>query len=324
MLVSTALLVLGMTAFGASGARAAEFNLRASHNAKATEPYDLGLTEFKKKVEELTGGSVTVDVFSDAQLGDEADILKSLRNGSVAVSTVANAVMAAYDDKLHVFDLPFIWSSPQDMYEAVDGPAGESFREPLYDKGYVLLGYFYAGERNILNNQKPINTLADLAGMKIRVQTSQVSVDAWQAFGANPTPIPYAELYTSLKTHVVNGAEAANTNYEAQKFYEVAPYWSVVGWQYLVAPLVMSRKVYDEMAPDQQKAVMEAAKIAVAAERKAYEVSDAAALEKLKKIPTVKINFPDKGPWIEASKPVWKKWEDVVGKDRLEQTIKTK
>ncbi len=301
----------------------AETIIRAAHTAATNEPYQVGLEKFKSEVENATNGSVKVEIFPNAQLGDEGSVLKSIQAGSIGMSTVANATLSDFAQELHLFNLPFLFESREQAYKVLDGKIGQDVGKALEAKGFVLLGYYEAGVRNILNNRKPIANLDDFKGMKIRVIPSSINIDTFRALGANPVPLNYSELYTALQTKVVDAAEAANSNYDAKKFYEVAPYYALVKWQILVAPLVMSKRIFDGLSAAEQAAVRKAASDSLAPERTAYQATDDTAMKDLL-AHGVKVTEPDRKPWIEAIKPVWTKWAATVGQDRIDAVAATK
>lgn len=142
--------------------------------------------------------------------------------------------------------------------------------------------------------------------------TSPADVDAFKAFGANPTPMAYTELYTALQTKVIDGAEAANVNYNSKKFYEVAPHWAQVGWIHFTQIIVTSKIFYDKLPPDLQELVNNEAKVAVKFERKAYREKDEVLLPDLEAL-GVQVAYPDKKPFVEAASVVYDKWADEVG-----------
>jgi TRAP-type C4-dicarboxylate transport system substrate-binding protein len=159
--------------------------------------------------------------------------------------------------------------------------------------------------------------------MKVRVIPSNINIDTFRALGANPVPLNYSELYTALQTKVVDAAEAANSNYDAKKFYEVAPYYALVQWQILISPLVMSKRIYDKLTPAEQAAVKKAAIASLEPERVAYQKADEEAMKDLL-AHGVKVSEPDRKPWIEAIKPIWSKWAATVGQDKIDAVVATK
>jgi len=307
----------------AASAQPKPITLRVAHTAAPDEPYQIGFTHFATAVEAATGGSLKVEVFPNGQLGDEGSVLKSLQSGAIAIATPSNSVLADFSETLHLFDLPFLFRDRSQAYAVLDGPIGAGMAPPLAAKGFVLLGYFEAGVRNILNSLRPINTLADFKSMKIRVVPSTINLDTFRALGANPVPLQYSQLYVALQTHVVDAAEAANSNYDAKKFYEVAPNYALIRWQIQVAPIVMSKKIYDALTPDQQAAIHAAAIDAAKVERLAYQKADQDTMKDLL-AHDVKVTEPDPKPWVEAVQGVWEKWEPVVGKTLIEAAVATK
>jgi tripartite ATP-independent transporter DctP family solute receptor len=317
------LLAIAMAALLVGQAQAQTVTLRAAHTSAATEPFQIGLQSFADSLQKVSGGSIKTEIFPNAQLGDESSVLKSIQSGGIALAPVSNSPLAEFVPELHLFDLPFLFRDRAQAYAVSDGPIGQALAKIAEAKGFILLGFFEAGIRNILNSVKPINTLDDFKNMKIRVIPSSINLDTFRALGANPVPIQYSQLYVALQNKTVDAAEAANSNYEAKKFYEVAPHYAMVEWQILLAPLVMSKRVYDGLTQQQQEAVRTAAREAIAAERQAYIASDDVSMKSLLAA-GVKVTRPDRKPWIEAVKPVLTKWAPSVGEKNLADIAATK
>jgi tripartite ATP-independent transporter DctP family solute receptor len=297
--------------------------LRLTYGANDHEPPGLGSARFADDIAKAANSQLNVEVFPNGQLGEEDSVLKSLQTGTIAITNVASSAMANYVAELHLFDLPFLFRDRAHAYSVVDGAVGAAMAQAMEAKGFVLLGFFDLGIRNILNSRRPINDLADFKGMKMRVIPNPINLDTFRALGANPVPVPYNQLYLALQTHLADAADAANTNYLAQRLYEVAPYYAGVEWQVLLGPMVISKRIFDRLTPAQQALIREAARDAVAVERAAYAKADAEAMDALL-AKGVKLTHPDRAPWIEAVKPVWDKWAATVGKDTLDLVQQTK
>jgi tripartite ATP-independent transporter DctP family solute receptor len=318
------LVIAASAALVAGAAGAQTTTLRAAHTAAATEPFQIGLQSFADALAKSpAGASLKVEIFPNAQLGDEGSVLKSIQSGGIALTTLSNAPMAEFVPEMHLFDLPFLFRDREHAYKVVDGVVGERMAKFADAKGFTLLGYYEAGIRNVLNSVKPINTLDDFKGMKVRVIPSSINLDTFRALGANPVPIQYSQLYVALQNKTVDAAEAANSNYEAKKFYEVAPNYAMVQWQILIAPLLMSKKVFEGLKPEQQQAIRAAATASVPVERKAYIEADEVSMKALLAA-GVKVTRPDRQPWIEAVKPVQEKWAASVGAENLALIAETK
>jgi tripartite ATP-independent transporter DctP family solute receptor len=318
-----ALLVLLASLVTVSPALAADIVLKAGHSASATEPYHVGFEHFKKRVEELTKGKVEVQLFPNRTLGNERDLIEGLLLGTVHVTVPSNAVMAGFVPETKVFDLPFLFRDRPHMYAVMDGPVGTDLGERMRVKGFRLLSYYEAGVRHIMTNKKPLTKLDDLKGLKIRTMENPVHLDAFRAMGASPLPMAYGEVYTALQQGVIDGAEAANTNYEAQKFYEVAPNWAMVAWTTLVADMIMGEKFFQGLPADVQKAVVQAAQESAKVEREAYARSEDVALAQLK-ARNVKITTPDPEPFRKASQALYAKFGGPEDQARLKKIVETK
>jgi TRAP-type transport system periplasmic protein len=289
-----------------------EFIIKASGSMAPTEPGILAYEFFKKNVEERSNGRIEVQIFPANQLGSERDVIEGLTLGTVQMVNPSNAPLTSWVPAMNIFELPFIWQNRAHMAKVLDGPIGAKFAPALKEKGIHLLGYEEAGLRHIMTTRKPINSLQDMAGLKIRVMENPVHLDAFRAFGANPLPMAYGELYTALQQNVIDGAEAANSNYFAMKFYEPAPNWAQVGWLHLVSPLIMSEKFYSSLPADLQKIVSEEGLKTATHERELYAKIDIEAGDKLKAA-GVKITTPNREDFMKASEKVYDAWADKVG-----------
>jgi len=222
-----------------------------------------------------------------------------------------------------VFDLPFLFRDRKHMYGVMDGPVGAELGDKMRGKGFRLLSYYEAGIRHIMTNKKSLTKLDDLKGLKIRTMENPVHLDAFRAMGASPLPMAYGEVYTALQQGVIDGAEAANTNYEAQKFYEVAPNWAMVAWTTLVSDMIMGEKFFQSLPADVQKAVVQAAQESARVEREAYARSEDVALATLK-AKGVKITTPDPEPFRKASQSVYAKFGGPEDQARLKKILDSK
>jgi len=294
--------------------------LKAGHSANEDEPYHIGLTEFAKIVNEKSEGKVEIQIFPNNQLGNEKEMVEGLLLGTVDITVPSNGVVTNFVSKLGVFDLPFLFRDREHMYKVMDGEVGQTLNNAMREKGFHLLGFYEAGIRHIMTREKPINSYEDLAGMKIRTMGVPAHIASFNAFGANATPLAYSELYGALQSGLVDGAEAANTNYNSKKFYEVAPHWAQIGWTALVADLIMSAKKFDSLPADIQDILSEAGLSSATAERAAYSKSDNSLLESLKEKGVI-VTTPDPAPFREASQAVYDEFIQSEEDSKLLQMI---
>ena len=300
LFILTATLLFGSDATSQSG----RILLRAGHSANTNEPYHLGLTEFARIVNQKSNGRVEVLIYPNNQLGNEKEMIEGLLLGTLDIAVPSNGVVTNFVPRLGIFDLPFLFRSREHMYQVLDGPIGRQLNSEMQKRGLHLLGFYEAGIRHIMTRDRPIHSIQDLEGLKIRTMGVPEHVASFDAFGAIAAPLAYSELYGALQTGLVDGAEAANTNYSSKKFYEVAPYWAQIGWTTLVADLLMSVEKFRSLPADIQKILTDAGTQSAKWERNKYAESDEHLLTVLKS-KGIQITYPDPLPFREASREVY-------------------
>ena len=278
--------------------------LKAGHTANANEPYHLGLLEMARIVNEKSNGRVEIQIYPTMQLGSEKAMIEGLLLGTIDIVVTANGSATNFVPQLGILDLPFLFRDREHMYRVMDGPIGQKFGESMKKRGFHLLCVYEAGLRHIMTSEKPINSYNDLAGMKIRTMPVPAHIASFNAFGANAVAVDYGELYGGLQTGLIDGAEAANTNYDLKKFYEVAPHWAQLGWIIIVADVIMSEKRYHSLPPDIQEILTDAGRRSAVFEREIYADTDNKLLPILEKKGVI-VTYPDPAPFREVSKTVY-------------------
>lgn len=279
---------------------------------------------FGQVVEQKTNGRIKVQVFNSGQLGQEKDTIEQTRFGVIDLNRVNTAPFNNLIPETAVLGLPFLFRSVEHMYHVVDGPLGAEIGKAFEPHGMVVLGFFDSGARSMYNSKRPINTLADMKGLKIRVQQSDLFIALINALGANATPMPFGELYSGLQTGVVDGAENNYPSYESVKHYEVAKYYSLTEHSMAPEVFVMSKRAWDKLSADDQKMFKEAGIAATMKMRELWAKRDLDAKEKVIKGGAI-INTVDKQPFIDAMKPVYDKFvttdkmKDLVAKIKATQ-----
>ena len=303
------------------GAEQAEFVIKTEVNQPKGLPGASGMERFKEIVEEKSNGRIKVEVYLDGAFGGNREAIEGVQLGTLEMSAPSNAPLTAWVPSLNLFELPFLFKDEDHMYAVLESELAMGFDKDLAEKGFHLMGYFVFGLRHIMTTEKAINSIEDLKGLKIRLMENPAHLDAFEAFGASPLPLAYAELYTSLETGAIDGAEAANSNYWGKKFYEVAPNWAMVGWMRLVGPIIMSEIFYNKLPSDLQKIVDDAGAEIAQLMRELYVKSDDETLVLLKEW-GIKITTPDRAPFVEASQVVYDKWADKVGgRERIDAIL---
>jgi len=285
--------------------------LKAALTQNPSEPQVRAVEMFAELVSEGTDGRIRVQVYPNNQLGNSRDVVEGLQMGSIELANVAS-VMASFVPEINLFELPFLFDGPEHFDAVVDGPIGQSLGPAFEDRGLHLLGYFDVGERHIMTTEAPVERLEDLRGLKIRTMENRLHLATFQAFGANPLPMAYGELYTALEQGVIDGAEAADPNYFAKRFYEPAPYWARVGWIRLIEYVVMSRSFYDGLSPEDRGVIDGAARAMILQQRSWYRAEGDSALQALREAGVI-MTTPDREPFRDAAWGVYEEWADRVG-----------
>jgi len=296
--------------------------LKFAHHAPVTFPYQDGALKFKEVAERLSNGRLEVQVLGGAQLGGERDLLEGVRLGTVQIAIGAGA-LANFAPVYNVIQLPFLIKNQEHMAKVADGPAGKLLAERIGQQGgFKVLGFFSTGDSGIQTVKGPVRTPADLRGVKIRVMENPALIESMRALGANPTPIPFPEVYTSIKQGVVDGATIDYTALWTTKVYEAVKYVTEPGFHFLAEPrpVVMSAKFYASQPADVQQWINQAATAAVTYERALFTVRQNKAIEELraKGIEFVKM---DDAAFLQAMRPVWQKVASQYKSEDLLQAI---
>jgi tripartite ATP-independent transporter DctP family solute receptor len=254
-----------------------------------------------------TGGKHTIKVFTGNQLGGEKDTIEQTRIGALDLVRINVAPMNNICPETMVPTMPFLFRSKEHMRKVLDGPIGDQILKSCESQGFVGLAFYDSGSRSLYTVRKPVKTLADAKGMKIRVQQSDLWVALLQAMGANATPMPYGEVYTALKTGLVDGAENNWPSYDTSKHHEVAKYYSMTEHSMAPEMLLMSRKVWDTLSADEQKIFRDVAKESVPYMRKLWDEKERASREIVVK-GGAQIIEVDKKSFQDAMKPVYDKF----------------
>ncbi len=283
--------LLACVAFACGGGGASEdaqetIILRVAHNGSEQHPHNAGFEKFKEVLEAETNGRVEVQIFPGEQLGTEEQASQMVKVGTIAATAAgAGGGLAPFVPEAELFNFPFLFRDLDHFYRVVDGPTGRRVGLAIEEAlDCIVLGYWFSGARNVWNSKKPILTPDDFAGLKIRVMSSPVLVETFNALGAQATPMSFGELYSGLQQGVVDGAETDHIDLLYEKFYEVTEHVSYTNHLFLSVGLLFSRIQYDRLPADVQTAVLKAGRASVLAQRQAMETVTASALEELKEM----------------------------------------
>jgi tripartite ATP-independent transporter DctP family solute receptor len=284
-----------------------EITLKSSDTHPDGYPTVAAVQKMGEMVKERSGGRICIEVFHSAQLGEEKDTIEQTKFGVIDMNRVSMGPFNNLIEETKVVSLPFIFRGTDHMHRVMDGPIGEEILAAFEPHGFVGLAYYDGGSRSFYNTQKPIDSIDDLAGMKVRVMQSDVFVDMMTALGANATPMPFGEVYSGLQTGVIDAAENNWPSFESSGHYEVAGYYTLN--EHLIVPevLVMSKVSWDKLTPEDQALIRQAAKESVPINRELWAAREAVSEEKVRAAGVQIVENIDKTPFIEAMVPVYEK-----------------
>lgn len=295
-----------------------EITFRSSDTHPQGYPTVAAVEAMGALLEERSGGRLCIEVFHSAQLGEEKDTIEQTQFGVIDMNRVSLGPFNNIIEETQIPSLPYIFRSVDHMHKVMDGPVGQQILDAFSDHDLVGLAFFDGGSRSFYNSEKPINSMDDLAGMKFRVMQSDMFVDMVGALGANATPMPYGEVYSSIQTGVIDGAENNWPSYDSSGHFEVAKYYTLD--EHLIVPevLMMSKTSFEKLSAEDQEIVRQSAKDVVPMMRELWAASEKESEDKVRAAGAEIVKDIDKQPFIDAMVPVYEKY---VTSDKLKQMV---
>ena len=213
-----------------------------------------------EKFAELIEAKLPVDVqmYGNAQLGDDVRVTEQVSMGVLEMCTTSSSPIVGLAPQFQVLDLPFLFQTAESSDKVLDGEIGAELSKSLAEKNIIVIAYFDGGFRQLTNSSKPIVTPADLKGLKIRTMENEIHLAAWKALGANPTPMPFSEVFTAMQQETIDGQENPVSIISSQKFFEVQDYMTLTSHVWQPHMLLMSKAVFNKFSVEEQKAILEA------------------------------------------------------------------
>ena len=271
-------------------------------------PNTVTMDKFAELLKEKSGGKITLKMFHSGTLGTQPDAIEQVRIGGLEIGNFNLGPIGPVAAEANVVSLPFIFRDMEHMHRALDGAAGDQISAGMAKKGLIALAWYDSGARSFYNSQKPITKPADVAGMKIRVMNNDLYSGMIEALGGNPSPMAFSEVYQSLKTGVVDGAENNWPSYESTGHFEVAGFYSLS--QHLIIPecVCINANVYNALSDADKKIVKDAARESATLQRELWAKRAKASREKVMGA-GVKFNeVADKAAFQSAMDPVYAKY----------------
>jgi tripartite ATP-independent transporter DctP family solute receptor len=283
---------------------------------KATDVHPLGyptveaVVRMGKKLEQVTNGRLSIQMYPSMQLGGEKEMIEQAQVGALALARISVGPMGPLVPELNVFNLPFMFRDAAHMEKVIDGPIGDEMLKKLTDHptaGLVGLCWMNAGTRNVYNSKRPVKSVEDLKGLKIRMMGNPVFVDTMNSLGGNGVSMGFDQLISAMQTGVVDGAENNYPTYASGQHYRYAKYFSLT--EHLMIPeiLVFSKRVWNTLSKDDQALIMKLAKEAQQEQRKLWYEMEEKSLKEIKEAGVEIVPVADKQKFQDAVKPVWEK-----------------
>ena len=286
----------------ATPAEAQETSLRFAHYAAPSDTAYKAAERFAELVAQKTDDALAIEVFPSGELGDDPTMLQGARLGTIDVVLVGNPYFTGFVPQLNLLDLPFLFRSDAHAYAVLDGEVGQELMDAMASAGLQGLAFWELGFRSLTNNVRPVREPQDVEGLKLRTTPNPAHILAFKVLGANPTPMPFAEVYSALQTGAIDGQENPINHIYASKLQEVQKYLSLTEHAYTAAPLVINANRWQGLSEPFQTALREAAIEAADFERKLNDDEEAASLQGLRDAGMEIVEDPDREAFAAAVK----------------------
>ena len=301
----------------------AQLTIQLSHDLTEDTPQHLGALKFKEIVENTSGGDIQIEIFPAGQLGSDIETVELMQVGSIQASLVPTAKLSGFDPALQIVDLPFLFPSKDACYCALDSDVGDALLAGLEDIGLHGVAFWESGFKQ-LTADKPIRRPEDYEGLKIRVMESPILIEQFKAMGANAIPINFSEVYNALQQGVVDGQENPLVSITKMRFYEVQDYMTLSYHGYLGYAFLFSKLFWDELSPEQQTLLKDAAVESAHYERQLTAEMEDGFIQTIKDSGTEVIELTDeeRKAFEAATKSVHEKFADSIGQENLDMVYK--
>ena len=302
-----------------SFAQFAERTIKLTNGVNEDHPVGAGVKKMQEVLNAKTGGKMKINAFWGGAAGGDLPATQALRAGTQEMVCTSSSPLVGIIKELGVFDLPFLFANEKEADAVLDGPAGQYFNKKLEAAGLVNLAYWENGFRNLTNSKRPVAKVEDFEGMKVRIMQNTIFLDTFKTLGANPTPMAFGEVFMALETKAIDGQENPFSTIETAKLYEVQKYLSVTRHAYSPFFVLYSKKLWDQLNPQEQAVLREAALAGQTVQRDASRAQDEKSLAMLKTRGMVVTEFSpaEKARIVAKLKPIYDKHVPNIGAEAV-------
>lgn len=284
-------------------AAAADLVIKIGTAVSGDHPENVGAREIKRLLEERSGGRIEVRIFTDSQLGNQREMVEQLRSGTLEMTWVTTGFFGSWEPVMNTLEIGYLFEDSEHSYRVFDGELKPEIAELVAAHGARLLGFYEAGMRHITNSVRPIETPADLRGLKIRTPQAKYHLTTLELMGASPTPMAFNELYSAMEQRIVDGQENPLSNIYTAKFYEVNRHLAMTGHLHLTHMVMYSGQLWDRLTPEQQ-AMIEQAVIDSQDVQRAKVRADNESLLAVLQERGMQVTYPDRAAFAELVAPL--------------------
>ncbi|MBU0588903.1 MAG: TRAP transporter substrate-binding protein [Gammaproteobacteria bacterium] len=321
--LTTALAAATLLVATSSFAQFAERTIKFTNGVNEDHPVGLGVKKMQEVLNAKTGGKIKINAFWGGAAGGDLPATQALRAGTQEMVCTSSSPLVGIVKELGAFDLPFLFANEKEADAVLDGPAGAYFNKKLEAVGLINLAYWENGFRNLTNSKRPVNKAEDFDGIKLRVMQNNIFLDTFKTLGTNAVPMAFGEVFTALETRTIDGQENPFVTIETSKFNEVQKYLSVTRHAYTPFLILYSKKLWDQLNPQEQAVLREAAMEGQKVERAANRALNEKSLVSLKAkgMMVNDISPAEQRRMFEKVKPVYDRSIPAIGNEAVSTVL---
>ena len=306
-----------------SFAQFADRTIKFTNGVNEDHPVGVGVKKMQEVLAAKTGGKMKINAFWGGAAGGDLPATQALRAGTQEMVCTSSSPLVGIVKELGAFDLPFLFANEKEADAVLDGPAGAYFNKKLEEAGLINLAYWENGFRNLTNSKRPVARAEDFDGVKVRVMQNNIFIDTFKTLGTNAVPMAFGEVFTALETKTIDGQENPFVTIETSKFNEVQKYLSVTRHAYTPFLILYSKKLWDQLNPQEQAVLREAAMEGQKVQRVANRALNEKSLTSLKAkgMQVNEVSAAEQKRMFDKVKPVYDKNIPTIGAEPVKMVM---